>query len=177
MPWEGLVRILKYFKGTTGYGLRYGQKSKSNDFSGFVDASYGRCADTRRSRYGGIYMLNDGPVEWKLKMTQIVALSSMEAEYISACVFVRVGVWLWRCLHEIGVRQENPTPLAPENKSSTSFANEAIIQNRSKHIDTRSNYVREKIIDGTTKLYFVPTKEMPADMLTKPIAAGPYGKF
>ena len=100
----------------------------------------------------------------------------MEAEYIGACEFVRVGVWLHRCLGEIGFDQRNPIPLGCDNKSAIVLANEAMVQNRSKHIDTRYHYIREKINDKTMELYYQPTNEMPADMLTKPLAAAPFRK-
>ena len=174
--WEGIKRILQYLRGTTGHGLSYGHLPSMKRLHGFADASYGRCVDTRRSRFGGVFLINNGPVEWKSKLTQIVALSSMEAEYIGSCEFVRIGVWLRRCLNEIGRLQKEPTPLGCDNKSAIIFANDAIIQNRSKHIDTRYHYIREKINDKTVSLFYQPTKEMPADMLTKPLAAGPFEK-
>ena len=90
----------------------------------------------RRSKYGGFYLLNDGPSEWKSKMSQIVVLSSMETGYIGAEKLVRIGVWLRRCLEKLGCPSCGPTTIGCDNKSAIVFANESIIQNRSKLIDT-----------------------------------------
>ena len=174
--WEGIVRIFKYLLGTAGYGLSYGHLIDDKQLRGFSDASYGNCVDTRRSRYGGMLLVNNGPVEWTSKLTQIVTLSSMEAEYIGACELVRTAVWLRRCMGEVGFVQNNSTAVGYDNKSSIIFANEAMVQNRSKHIDTRYHYVREKIADKSVRLFYLPTKEMPADLLTKPLGVGPFEK-
>ena len=127
--WEGLTQIIRYLEGTNGMGICYEGNAKS-ELLGYVDASYARCPDTRRSRYGGIFLMNNGPVDWRSKMQQIVALSSMESEYIGACEFTRSGVWLRRCLNEVGFGSNHPTQLGIDNKSAIKFAEERIVQNR-----------------------------------------------
>ena len=109
-------------------------------------------------------------------MSQIVVLSSMESEYNGACELVCIGVWLRRCLEELGCPSCGPTTIGCDNKSAIVFANEAIIQNRSKHIDTRYHFIRERINDKTFSIYHLPTKEMPADALTKPLAVAAFKK-
>lgn len=174
--WDGLRHILQYLAGTAGYGISYGHSHSNRELKGFVDASYSRCVDTRCSRYGGVYLMNNGPIEWKSKLQTIVALSSMEAEYIGACEFTRIGVWLRRCLSEIAFPPKQATLLGCDNKSAITFAEEFMIQNRSKHIDTKYHYIREKIKEKSISLFYVPTKEMPADILTKPLALAPFRK-
>ena len=43
--------------------------------------------------------------------------------------------------------------------------------NRSKHIDLRAHFIREKVAAGVVDLKYVPTNEQLADILTK--ALGP----
>lgn len=73
-------------------------------------------------------------------MEAIVTLSSMESEYVGACEISRVIKWLRQCLDEIGYAQSKPTTLFTDNKSSKLFAEETIVQNRSKHIDVRYQF-------------------------------------
>lgn len=157
------------------YGISFGQSDSR--LYGFVDANYGRCIDTRKSRYGGILMMNNGPVEWKSKMESIIALSSMEAEYIGACEMVKVIMWLRQCLKEIGRDQIAPTTLGIDNTSAKIFAEEYMVQSRSKHIDTKYHYIRERIVEGMIKLVHQPTKDMPADALTKPLGPKLFNRF
>ena len=102
--WMGIKRVFRYLKGSSGFGLMYGKGTKR--VFGYVDSNYARCVDTRRSRYGGVLLLNGGATDWRSKMESIVALSSMEAEYIGACEFVRLGVWLQRCLKDLKLGED-----------------------------------------------------------------------
>ena len=170
---------MRYIQGTVDYGLRYGSKNGCPlVLSGCVDASYARCIDTRKSRYGGILMLNQGPIEWQSKMEDVVALSSMEAEYIGACEMVRIITWIRGCLQEIGhLDDESPTRLGIDNTSAKMFAEEHMVQNRSKHIDVRYHYIRQQIGHRVVELVYQPTASMPADTLTKPLGPKLFGRF
>ena len=122
-------------------------------------------------------MLNGGPVDWRSKMESVIALSSMEAEYIGACEITKLIVWLKQCLNEIGKQQKEATVLKIDNMSAKIFAEEYMVQNRSKHIDTKYHYIREKIVEGMIKLVHQPTKQMPADALTKPLGPTLFKRF
>ena len=45
---------------------------------------------------------------------------------------------------------------------------------RTKHIDIRYHFVREKVEDGQVVLEYCLTQEMLADLMTKPIAAAQF---
>ena len=40
---------------------------------------------------------------------------------------------------------------------------------RTKHLIGRQNFVRERVQNGDIVLAYLPTKDMPADILTKPV--------
>jgi Reverse transcriptase (RNA-dependent DNA polymerase) len=174
--WKGVKRVMRYLKGTIDYGIKYGDE-RCGGLHGYVDANYGRCMDTRKSRYGGIIMMNGGPVDWRSKMEDVIALSSMEAEYIGACEMTKLIIWLRQCMAEIGRHQKEATTLKIDNLSAKIFAEEYMVQNRSKHIDTKFHYIREKIAEGMVKLVHQPTKQMPADALTKPLGPTLFKRF
>lgn len=173
--WKGLKRILRYLKGTANYGLGYGLGH--DRLYGYTDANYARCPDTRKSRYGGLLMINSAAVDWKSKMQNIVALSSMESEYIGACELVRSASWLKQCLRDLGREQGGPIPIGIDNLSAKVFAEEHMVQHRSKHIDTKHHYIRQQIAAGVVRLFHQPTKHMPADALTKPLGPKLHRRF
>ena len=110
-------------------------------------------------------------------MQSIVALSSMEAEYIGGCELVRIMMWLKRCLSELKLDKGEAMAIGMDNKSAKMFAEEYMVQNRSKHIDTKYHYIRERVAEGMVKLFYQPTKDMPADLLTKPLGPALVEKF
>lgn len=173
--WSALIRVLLYLKGTDNYGLLYGDGGVN--LYGFMDASYARCPDTRKSRSGGVVLLNNAAVDWRSKMQAVIALSSIESEYISSCELARLTYWLRSCLSEIGFPQASATPLGIDNRSDKLFAEEWMTQNKSKHIDIRYHYVRQKVMEHAITLLYVPTSEMPADALTKPLDPKTFLKF
>lgn len=48
---------------------------------------------------------------------------------------------------------------------------------RTKHIELRYHFIREKVTEGLIKLTFVLTKDEAADGLTKPLQGEAFNKF
>ena len=48
---------------------------------------------------------------------------------------------------------------------------------RAKHIDTSYHYVRNKVEEGAIRLKYIPTDQMMADGLTKPLKSGKFLTF
>ena len=170
--WDELMRILYYLNETKDHGIVY-KGSLSPEISGFVDASYARCPITRRSRHGAILLHSGGAVDWRSKMQTVVATSSMEAEYIGLCAAVKMSRWLQSCMNELHLSRNKKIVIGMDNKSAIIFAEEQIVQDRSKHIDIQFHYTREQIGNGFIGLKYVNTNRLPADMLTKPLAKTP----
>ena len=124
-------------------------------------------------------------------MQRTVALSSMEAEYIGGCEITRNIHWLNQALTELGFRSDqatidlhslalnnsNPIPIKIDNKSAITFASEPMVQQRSRHVDIKYHYLRDKLDDKTVVLDFIPTGDMTADIFTKPLPTPLFRKF
>ena len=76
-------RIFRYLKGTTNLGLLY-KKSSYYKLVGFCDADYVGDRIERKSTSGNCQFLGDNLISWASKRQTIIALSTTEAEYISA---------------------------------------------------------------------------------------------
>ncbi|CAJ2661640.1 unnamed protein product [Trifolium pratense] len=76
-------RIFRYLKGTTNLGLLY---KKSNDYvlNGFCDADYAGDKIERKSTSGNCQFVGENLISWASKRQTTIALSTAEAEYISA---------------------------------------------------------------------------------------------
>ncbi|KAK9721226.1 hypothetical protein QE152_g5595 [Popillia japonica] len=62
-----------------------------------------------------------------------------------------------------------PTIVYCDNKSAIDLAETSAYRQRTKHIDVRHHFLREKIEDGEISINHIPTDEMTADSLTKPL--------
>ena len=56
-----------------------------------------------------------------------------------------------------------------DNQGAIALANNPIGHSRTKHIDIRFHFIRESHEKGLINLKYCPTKEMLADLLTKPL--------
>lgn len=59
-------------------------------------------------------------------------------------------------------------------QGSIASATKPKFHKRTKHIDIRYHFVREKIDDGHVLLEYCPTQEMLVDIMTKPIPAAQF---
>ena len=166
--WKELNRILHYLNETQNHGLVF-RGEKSPIIHGYVDASYARCPVTRKSRHGALLIHSGGAVDWRSKMQTVVATSSMEAEYIALCAAVKMAKWLQTCMVELFLSRQTKIVIGMDNQSAMIFAEEQMVQDRSKHIDIKFHYTREQIQKGLIGLEYVPTNRLPADAMTKPL--------
>ena len=76
-------RIFRYQKRTTNLGLLY-KKSSDYKLVGFCDADYVGDRIERKSTSGNCQFLDNNLISWASKRQATIALSTTEAEYISA---------------------------------------------------------------------------------------------
>jgi hypothetical protein len=168
--WKAAKRVLKYLAGTRNHGLCFnGRHIDNNLLTGYSDADYAGDSDTRRSTSGFVFVLNGAAVTWSSRRQPIVALSTMESEYIAASDASREVIWLRRLLSELGEEQTNPTRLLCDNESAISLTRNPESHKRSKHIDVRYHFIREQIFKKTIEISYVNTREQLADAFTKAI--------
>jgi hypothetical protein len=108
-----------------------------------------------------------GPIHWKSKKQAIVALSSMEAEYIAAGETVKDLAWIQQLMNELGLEQEDPTTLYTDSQSAIDLTDKSNTGGRSRHIDLRYHYIRQQVQNGKIQMEHMGTTDLPADGLTK----------
>ena len=85
------------------------------------------------------------------------------------------AVWLKVFLSEIGEMAPDETvKIFEDNQGSIALAKNPEFHKRTKHIDIRYHFVREKVEDGQVVLEYCSTQEMLADIMTKAIPAAQY---
>jgi hypothetical protein len=162
--WEAVKWILRYLKGTSGMALCF--SGRSANLQGFVDADLGGDVDGRKSTSGYVFTFGNTAISWMSRLQKCVALSTTEAEYIAISEAGKEMVWLKNFLKEIG-KEQDKSVLFSDSQSALCLAKNPVFHSRTKHIQLKYHYIREKINDGTLSLEKILGAENPADMLTK----------
>eukprot|EP00253_Pinus_taeda_P033556 PITA_33556 len=95
--WTTVKQVFRYLCGTSDYGLCYQGRLGLNrvlDIRGFVNADWARDLDQRISTSGYAFNLFGGAVSWMSKKQSIVALSTIEEEYMTTTHARKEAVWL-----------------------------------------------------------------------------------
>ena len=159
-------RILRYIQGTKGYGIRYTQEKKAH-LVGYTDSDWAGAIDDRKSTSGHVFFLGSKVISWSSKKQSTVALSTTEAEYISATSTACEAVWIRRILADLRQEQNTPTKLYCDNMSTIAMTKNPVFHSRSKHIELRHHFIRKLVEDGEIELKFCGTDEQIADVFTK----------
>ena len=162
--WVAAKRVLRYLKGTMNFGLIY---SGDPGVLGYSDADWAGDMDDRKSTSGYMFQIAGGPVSWRSKKQDTVALSTAEAEYVALSSAAQECVWMRRLVSELGNPPGEPTTILEDNQSSIAMARNPQFHGRAKHIDIKHHFVREQVSSGMIELKYCPTGEMVADILTK----------
>ena len=102
-----------------------------------------------------------------------VCLSTTEAEYIAATEAGKEMIWLKRFLQELGLNQMEYIVYC-DSQSAIDLSKNSMYHARTKHIDVRYHWIREKVENESFHVKKIHTSENPVDMLTKMI---PKDKF
>ena len=111
-----------------------------------------------------------GAISWKAQLSQVVALSTGEAEYYAAGEAVREAQWLRSLLTEMGV-STTPYIVKCDSKTALASISNPLISARNKHIEMKHHFIRDIVSEGAALLHYVPSKFNLADGLTKALPA------
>ena len=107
---NGVKRILRYLSGTRHKGMIF-KPDEIMKLDCYVDADYAglwryesdQDPVSVKSRTGYVMTLGNCPLVWASKLQSVIALSTLEAEYIALSMSMRELIPLRRLLNEVGV--------------------------------------------------------------------------
>ncbi|XP_075099349.1 secreted RxLR effector protein 161-like [Nicotiana tabacum] len=79
--WNALVRVMKYFRGTINYSIKYSRFPTV--LEGYSDAKWISNSDETKSTSGYVFTLGGGVVACKSAKQTIIARSTMESEFVA----------------------------------------------------------------------------------------------
>lgn len=162
--WNAVKSIFKYLKETINHGLRF-VASQDQHLRVYSDSDYASELETRRSTTG--YLVKWGNnISWNSQRQRTVALSTTDAEYMAACQTVKEIVWLKKLLDDLADSKKLQTTLYQDN-SAIHLIKNPMFHKRTKHIDVRHHFIRERYEAKDFSLEYINTKDQLADILTK----------
>jgi hypothetical protein len=127
----------------------------------------------RKSTTGFVFKVGQSAIAWTSYAQKSVARSSTEAELMALSDATQEAVWLARLGNDLLISQDSiAITLHEDNQSTICLANATIpcvTSRRTKHIDVRYWYVNAQVQNEVVKLAYLPSSDMIADILTKPL--------
>jgi hypothetical protein len=135
-------RVLRYLKTTIEFELHLGDNRQST-LEGFTDSDWAGSKDKRKSMggYHDIFFYG-GPISWQAKGQSVVALSTLEAEFIACSEATREAIWLRRLVANIQKREEksmDPVGLGCDNQGALGLIESGVLRSKTKHIDIKTS--------------------------------------
>jgi hypothetical protein len=115
-------------------------------------------------------MLAGGVVAYSSKLQRTVALSSAEAVYMGLAHGTQEVLFLRELVKELGLSQKQ-TIIHVDNQAAQQMALNPVHHQRTKHIDVRYHFVRERVQTKEVELQHISTKENLADIMTKGVTS------
>eukprot|EP00253_Pinus_taeda_P032538 PITA_32538 len=111
--WIGAKNLLRYLWGTITHGLRYIVGDVR--LHGHSDADWGGSVVDRKSTFGCCFSLGSTLISWMRRKQKSVALSTAEAEYITASMASCEAIWLRKLFSELFGHTLDTTVILSDN--------------------------------------------------------------
>ncbi|GJR88632.1 hypothetical protein Tco_0212643 [Tanacetum coccineum] len=110
---------------------------------------------------------------WFSKKQTALAISTIEAEYVSARKACQQALWMKQALIDYDINLEN-IPVLYDNKGAIDLSKNPILYSRTKHIKIRHHFLRDNVQKGNISIEKVSSEDNIADILTKPLKLEPF---
>ena len=91
----------------------------------------------RKSTLGCFFSLGSTMIAWLSRKQMSVALSMVEAEYITTCLACIEDVWLHKFLSDLSDLELDAICIYCDNHSCIKLSNNLVFHDKSKHIDIK----------------------------------------
>jgi hypothetical protein len=84
------------------------------------------------------------------------------------------AIWLRKLLIGLFGEELELTLIHCDNQSCIKLSENLVFHDRSKHIEIRYHFIRDRVLKGVVKLHYIPTDEQLVDIFTKPLVKGKF---
>lgn len=171
---QGVNKVLRYVLSTANQKLILDPELHAPilRLASFSDSDFAFNPIDRKSITGWVVFLLGAPINWASKRQDVVATSTLEAEFIALFGSSQECLFLHRLLQDmVKGRFELSVPLLYcDNMGALALANDPCAHKRSKHIDVKFRAIQDRVEQKSLSTAYVRTQDNLADLLTKPVA-------
>ena len=166
--WKKLRRLINYLRGTKDLVLTLSADG-TWVIKWYVDAAYAVHKDMK-GHTGGMMTLGEGATNASSLKQKINTKSSTESELVGADDMMGSILWTNYFLEAQGYKSKD-TIVYQDNKSAILLEKhgKASSSKRTKHINIRYFFIKDRIDNKELRIEYCPTDEMVADFFTKPL--------
>ncbi|GJX75960.1 copia protein [Tanacetum coccineum] len=164
---EAVKRIFRYIKGTSHLGLWY-PKGTGIETIVYADSDHAGDYVDRKSTSGVCTFMGCCLTSWFSKKQTALAISTTEAEYVSAGKACQQALWMKQALVDYDIKLDD-IPVLCDNKGAIDLSKNPVLHSRTKHIEIRHHFLRDNVQKGNITIEKVASEDNIADILTKPL--------
>ncbi|GJT25556.1 hypothetical protein Tco_0895493 [Tanacetum coccineum] len=169
---EAVKRIFRYIKGNMHLGLWY-PKGSSIETIVYADSDHAGDYVDRKITSGVCTFVGCCLTSWFSKNQTALAISTTEAEYVSAGKACQQALWMKQALIDYGVRLDD-IPIMCDNKGAIDLSKNSVQHSRTKHIEIRHHFLCDNVQKGNIFIEKVTSKVNIANILTKLLKREPF---
>ena len=167
-----LTRVIQYIRATQDMGMILEVRGTPT-VTAYVDASYGVHPDMK-SHTGCLVTLGAGPIFAKSGTQKLNTKSSTEAELVGMSDSGNQVIWTRNFLSALSYDMP-PATIYQDNMSTIQLINNGRSNSeKTRHVDIKYFFLHDRIIHGDICVKYMNTKDMIADVLTKPLQGEPF---
>ena len=150
--WLNVKSITRYLRQTTDFCLKYVKSGEKIEC--FTDADWVGDRADRKSISGTVVLMAGNPVIWRSKMQSLVALSTVESEYIAVCETTKEVLWLIDFLTELRQTDllEKPFVIMADNQGAMYLSDESYVTDRTKHMELIYYSLKDEVSKGRVSI-------------------------
>ena len=136
-------RVLQYLKSTANFRLHFNGNGIGigidigigNSLIGYSDSDWANDSADRNSQGGHVFLASNGAISWQSRKQSLIAMSTLEAEFIACSDASRQAKWLLQLQKDIHGKDLPPLPINCDMQGDLALITMGIIKAPTKHIE------------------------------------------
>jgi len=164
--WNAIIHILRYLKKPLGQGLLYVDRQSIQVF-GYYDADWASSPIDKWSTTGYYIFLRGNIISWKSKKQNVVARSTIEAEYRPRASPTCELIWVKQIIQELNFCEIQTINMYCDEQATFHISSNPVFHEKAKHIEIDCHFFREKLLTKEIYIEFVGSNDQLAYVFTE----------